>query len=235
MSNCIKDLYDYDLLKKCCRCGIISLKSNFHKNKKSKDGLFSQCKFCTKKYYVDNQNRLVSNQRLYDLKNRDKIHTRMKDYYLQNRDRIKEYKIKNHDKIKTQKRIYSNDKYKSDINFRLICKTRSRIYKSLKGMTKQSSTKEILGIDIDAYRKWVEFQFTPEMNWENIEIDHVKPICMFDVSDDEQLKQAFSWQNTQPLLKHIHHQKGTKFNFQDYQLQFIKAYQFIKLNEEGSN
>ena len=46
MSNCIKDLYDYDLVKKCLKCGNISLKSNFHKIKKSKDRLFSQCKFC---------------------------------------------------------------------------------------------------------------------------------------------------------------------------------------------
>ena len=76
---------------------------------------------------------------------------------------------------------------------------------------------------------------TPEMNWTNIEIDHVKPICMFDVSKDEELKEAFSWQDTQPLLKHDHQQKGTKFNFSDYQLQFIKACQFIKLNEEGFN
>ena len=97
-------------------------------------------------------------------------------------------------------------------------------------MTKQSSTKEILGIDVDTYRKWIEFQFTPEMNWSNIEIDHVKAICMFDVSDDEQLKEAFSWKNTQPLLKQDNRQKGTKLNFLDYQLQFIKAYQFLKLN-----
>ena len=34
MSNCIKDLYDYDLVKKCCRCKSICLKSNFHKSKK---------------------------------------------------------------------------------------------------------------------------------------------------------------------------------------------------------
>ena len=102
-------------------------------------------------------------------------------------------------------------------------------------MTKQSSTKEILGIDIDTYRKWIEFKFTPEMNWSNIEIDHVKPICLFDVSNDEQLKEAFSWKNTQPLLKHDHHQKGTKFNFLDYQPQFIKANQFNKLNEERFN
>ena len=99
-------------------------------------------------------------------------------------------------------------------------------------MTKSSSNRDILGIDIETYKKWLEFQFTPEMNWSNIEIDHVKAICMFDVSRDEELREAFNWKNTQPLLKHDHQKKGTKFNFLDFQLQFIKAYQFIKLNDE---
>ena len=73
------------------------------------------------------------------------------------------------------------------------------------------------------------------MNWSNIEIHHVKPICMFDVSDDEELKLAFTWKNTQPLLIQDHQYKGTKFNFLDCQLQFVQAYQFLKLNEEGQN
>ena len=76
---------------------------------------------------------------------------------------------------------------------------------------------------------------TPEKNWSNTEIDHVKAICLFDVHIDEELREAFFWKNTQPLLKHDHQKKGIKFNFLDYQLQFIKAYQFIKLNEEGLN
>ena len=102
-------------------------------------------------------------------------------------------------------------------------------------MTKQSSSIIILGLDIDLYRKWLEFQFTTEMNWTNIELDHVKPIYMFDVSKKEELKEALNWKNTQPLLKHDHQQKGTKLNFFDYQLQFIKAHQLIKLNEERFN
>ena len=76
-------------------------------------------------------------------------------------------------------------------------------------------------------------QTTPETNWSNIEIDHVKVICFFDVSRDEKLAEAFNWKNTQPLLKHDYQKKGTKFNFLDCQLQFIKAYHFIKLNEEA--
>ena len=73
------------------------------------------------------------------------------------------------------------------------------------------------------------------MNWTNIVIDHVKPICMFDVTKDEELKEAFNWKNTQTLFKEVHQQKGTKLNFPDYQLQFIKACQFIELNEERFN
>ena len=143
-----------------------------------------------------------------------------KDYFLKNLDKIKIYNEENRER----RNIYLKNKRETDINFRLIRNTRNRIYKSLKGMTKQSSTKEIFGIDIDIYRKWLEFQFTPEMNWSNIEIDHVKPICMFDVTKAEQLKEAFFWKNTQTLLKQDHQKKGTKFNFLDYQLQFIKAF-----------
>ena len=76
---------------------------------------------------------------------------------------------------------------------------------------------------------------TPEMNWSNIETHHVKPICMFNVSDDEELKLAFNWKNTQPLLKEVHSQKNVKFKLLDYQLQLIKAYQFINSIEKGFN
>ena len=168
---------------------------------------------------------VIQRQKIYDCENREKVSFRKKVYQL-----------KNQDKIIAQKRIYSNNKYKSDNSFCLICRTRSRIHQDLRGKTKSFSTKDILGIDINLYKKWIELQFAPQMTWDNIDIDHVKAICMFDVSKDEELKEAFSWKNTQPLLKHDHQKKGTRFNFLDYQLQFIKAYQFLKLNgQEGRN
>ena len=66
------------------------------------------------------------------------------------------------------------NKNKTDNKFRLICRTRSRIRQALEGKIKPSSTKNILGIDIETNRKWIEWQMTPEMNWTNLEIDHVK-------------------------------------------------------------
>ena len=127
---------------------------------------------------------------------------------------------------------YIKNRIKTDFDFRLIRNTRRRIHHALNGKSKSSSTRGILGIDIETYKKWIKFQMTPEMNWNNNEIDHVKPICMFDVSKEEELNEAFCWKNTQPLLKHDHQKEGIKFNFLDYQLQFIKAYQFLRLNDQ---
>ena len=101
---------------------------------------------------------------------------------------------------------------KTQVNFRIFGNTRRRIHYALNYKSKSSATRDILGIDIDLYRKWIEFQKTPELNWSNFEIDHVKAICMFDVSKDEELREAFNWKNTQLLLKNDQQKKGTKFN-----------------------
>ena len=50
MSSCIEELFFYELVNKCRVCEKILLKSNFHKNTISKDGLQSQCKFCVNDY-----------------------------------------------------------------------------------------------------------------------------------------------------------------------------------------
>ena len=86
---------------------------------------------------------------------------------------------------------YLESKRETDVNFRLISNTRSRIYKSLKGLTKQSLSRGILGKDIETYKKWIYFQMTPEMNWSIFGIDRVKPICMFDFSTVGELRDAF--------------------------------------------
>ena len=101
---------------------------NFHKDNKQKDGLYNQSKVFRKRNGTEN---LMKIKKFY-LDNRERI----KDYQLKNRDKIKECQLKNHDKIITRKTIYSNIRYKTDINIRLICQTRSRIRHALNGKTK---------------------------------------------------------------------------------------------------
>ena len=71
-----------------------------------------------------------------------------------------EYLMKNLEKRKINERI----RYKTDGNFRLFKNTRRRIHHALNGELKSSSTKDILGIDLDNYRKWIKYQMTPGMN-----------------------------------------------------------------------
>ena len=83
-------------------------------------------------------------QRVYNFENKEKN----KMYAKQNKEKNKEYK---------------NYRCKTDINFQLIRRTRSRLRKVLRRTSKSSSTKEILGIDIETCEKWLEFQMTSDM------------------------------------------------------------------------
>ena len=82
---------------------------------------------------------------------------------------------------------YGKNRIKKDVVFQFSRNTRRRIHHALNGKSKSSSTLDILGKDIETYRKWIEWQFTPEMNWRKIEFYHVKPFCFFDVSKNEEL------------------------------------------------
>ena len=110
-----------DDIKRCSKCGNVSLKSNFHKNRNMSDGLHSYCIPCRKdygkKYYSENLDKITKNN-------------------LENQDRIKRYYSENRNKIIARERIYLNIRYKTDINFPLIKNTRSRNHQSLKGMVK---------------------------------------------------------------------------------------------------
>ena len=42
-------------IKRCPKCEIDCLKSNFHKKKNMSDGLYNQCRSCRKQYYNEIQ------------------------------------------------------------------------------------------------------------------------------------------------------------------------------------
>ena len=77
-----------------------------------------------KKYYLDNQDRV-------------------EQCYSGNRNRTKENHLINHDEIIARKKIYSNNKYKTLINFQLVHETRRRIYKALQTILKSFPLKNL--------------------------------------------------------------------------------------------
>ena len=157
-------------LKKCSKSRIQKMKTDFYFrniNQKYRSECIQSSSIKQKEWRHKNHEKLKNLKRHHYEDNREKIRNQQKKYYEENRDVI----------IKNQIN-YERNRRKTDVNFRLIRNTRRRMHHALNGKSKSSSTIEILGIDIDLYRKWLEFQYTPEMDWENIEIVHVKPIYM---------------------------------------------------------
>lgn len=89
---------------------------------------------------------------------------------------------------------------------------RGRLYKAIVAQTtsKTAHTSDLVGCSIAEVIKHLESLWSSGMTWENYgayrkgkpmtwNVDHIKPIASFDLTDPEQQKQCFHWSNLQPL------------------------------------
>ena len=125
--------------------------------------------------------------------------------------------------------LYEREKYVKDVTYRLACKLRSRLRHALlrQVTNKNSKTEELLGVSFSEFKKYIEFLMTPEMTWESIELDHVRPLSSFDLTNPEQLKEAAHFSNIQPLLKSDNRKKGCKYNNHDLAIHREKVYLYL--------
>lgn len=140
-----------------------------------------------------------------------------KEYRQKNKKNIKEYYEKNREKLLIKKKEYNinnrekNNKYslnrkKTDINFKLRCVLRVRLYTALKQNTKTGSAVRDLGCSIEQLKSHLESQFIAGMSWNNHgngkdkwNIDHITPLKSVDLTDREQLLKVCHYTNLRPL------------------------------------
>jgi len=99
---------------------------------------------------------------------------------------------------------YKRNKRLTDINYKLRTSLRSRLNAALKHEYKYGSAVKDLGCAIHELKEYLESMFQEGMTWENYgrtgwHIDHIIPLCRFDLTDYEQLKKACHYTNLQPL------------------------------------
>jgi hypothetical protein len=119
------------------------------------------------------------------------------------------------DKTNAYKRVYVAEKMRTDIQFRLRQLLRDRLRKAIKHDTKVGSAVRDLGCTIEDFKIYLESMFLPGMTWENHghgedkwNIDHIKSLCTFDLTDREQLLEACNYTNMQPLWQPDNFRKG---------------------------
>jgi len=165
-------------------------------------------KILQKNYYLKNKEILIQYSKTYQLNNKDIIKEKNKNYYLKNKEHLikcsKKYNILNADKRAKNEKIKQIDPV-----YKLKIQTRKNIsyafYKS--GYTKKSKTFEILGCEYDFFKNYIEAQFKKGMQWDNIHLDHIKPISI--AKTEKEVIELNHYTNFQPLFAKDNLQKGT--------------------------
>ena len=99
-----------------------------------------------------------------------------------------------------QKTEWCKKEHNTNMNYRIKKSLAARLRTVL---VKNDSTMNYIGCNIPYLREWFEYNFTSEMNWDNYgsywSIDHIIPVCKFDLTvEDEKLK-CWSWSNLMPV------------------------------------
>jgi hypothetical protein len=165
-------------------------------------------KLQSKAYRKVNKEKLKDYYKVYGESNKDKRRLQQKDWREVNKDRIKDYhKVyveSNKDKIRLQQKAYDKNRLKTNIQYKLCCNLRSRLYKAINRNFKAGSAVRDLGCTVEELKPYLESKFQPGMTWDNWttdgwHIDHIKPLASFDLTDRNQLLEACHYTNLQPL------------------------------------
>jgi hypothetical protein len=208
--------------KKCAKCDQLKSMDSFTNNKSKKDG---KCPYCRDCYAVINKtwrkNNPARDKIIHDKWRQNNVNkvrkARLKGYYRsheKNKMRNKLWKQNNKDKVNEINKRYQNNKYKTDINYKIKVTLRNRFYKLIKGKHKKNSVLKLLGCSIDELKIYLEKKFIDGMSWTNHgkwHIDHIKPCCSFDLTKISEQKKCFHYTNLQPLWAKDNIIKNAKF------------------------
>lgn len=119
-------------------------------------------------------------------------------------------------------RDYHAQRYASDVQYRLRHRLRARLHSALKGyapsFNKPGCAVEDLGCSLEELKVHLELQFRDGMSWSNHgemwEIDHKKPLVLFDLTDRDQFLEACHYTNLQPLTRDENRSKGGRYTGQ---------------------
>ncbi len=206
-----------DITRVCYKCHQEKDITDFYKNKSMPLGISYDCKECRLKSrkdfhnthkdeinekrrerYTENSHPILEKNRLWRAYNIDKVRARNKRYTDNNKIKIKQSK----EKYKNRRNQLLREKYKNDLEYRLTCLLRHRLWETVKNEYKGSSVLDLLGCDLTYFMKYISGLFLPNMTWENYgtwHLDHILPCASFDLTNIEEQKKCFHYTNLQPL------------------------------------
>lgn len=114
----------------------------------------------------------------------------------------------------TERGRQSKAKYYARINVRLANSLRGSLRNALKNNHKKGSAIVFLGCSIEHLKGHLEKQFTHGMSWDNYglwHVDHIRPLCSFDLQSEHEQAAACHYSNLQPLWAVENIRKGGRW------------------------
>jgi DNA repair exonuclease SbcCD ATPase subunit len=210
-----------------------------------------------KQYREENKQKINEYHKQYREENQDKIIIKSKQYYEKNQDKIKQYREENQDKIKEQKKQYYQEnkqkinEYKkqylkdikqNNIPLYLCIIQRQQLSRVLKNSNQSKKGHSIyyLGCDTEYFKNYLQYKIDSynqndlneiKMDFQNIHIDHIKPINKFNLDDDDDFNSCCHYSNLQPLLIKDNLSKNAKWSDEDnkYWLENIKGKEHLEI------
>ena len=167
-------------------------------------------------YRARNKERLKEKQAEYYARNKAKFKEKSAEYRARNKEQRKEYNAEYYARNKAQVKEY-NAEFRAHPLQRLKMRIRDR----LRNVKRCGRT----NLDVRNAERFIG------CTWEQIlehlggdipsgyELDHIIPLCKYDLNNPEDLHNAFNYRNTQLLPSPDHRKKGTKLPDQSVLLQ----------------
>jgi len=136
--------------------------------------------------------------------------------------------------LKEQKTEWCKKEHNTNMNYRIKKSIAARL-RNVLHEHKTTSTMNYIGCNILFFREWLEYNFTEEMNWNNYgvywSIDHVIPVCKFDLTMEKDKYKCWNWSNMMPVTVHYNASKKSSIDLD--QVSYI-VNKLERFKEEGS-
>lgn len=194
-------------MKTCAQCYEQKPFEAFARNRSNKtDGRRGTCKDCYKvysqSYCATHLEQQRASARQWNRSNADRHRLNKRRWETENRARYLASKRASSQRNKATASARVAVRYATDPQFRLCKNMRTRVQAALAGRKKPGSLTVALGCSWQAFVQQIESQFQPGMNWDNYgkwHIDHIIPLCRFDLADPYEFSQAWNHTNMRPL------------------------------------
>lgn len=110
-------------------------------------------------------------------------------------------------------KVYFIEKRKNDIQYKRSTNLRRSLNRAIRGGCRGGLYSKYLGCTIDQLKFYIESRFKEGMSWDNYgqktwHIDHLEPMCKFDLFNENDLVKVCHYSNLQPLWAKENYKKG---------------------------